>query len=182
MLQITIPKNSIFNEKTREIFAVPETVLSLEHSLLSIKKWESKWEKPFLSEDRKTEEQTRDYIRCMTVHPKNVDPLVYFSITSENAKTISNYIDSRQTATTITEDPSYQKGKKQILTAELIYCYMVEFGIPFECEKWNLNQLLTLIRVCNVRSQPSKKMNPGDVARKYGALNKSRRGKLGSMG
>ncbi len=154
--------------------------LSLEHSLVSLAKWESKWCKPFLSNDKeKTYEETLDYIRFMTV-TQNVDPRVYENLSRENIQKINDYIEAPMTATTIREKGG--KGSKEIVTAELIYYWMIALQIPFECQKWHLNRLLMLIRVCNVKNQPSKKMSKRDVMSRNTSLNAARRKAMGQRG
>lgn len=157
MLKITIPPGEQYDEVNNLFIVSKEQPLQLEHSLVSLSKWESKWCKPFLSKEEKSIEQTLDYIRCMTV-TQNVDPKAYAFLTDKNIDDINAYIDAPMTATTF----SQQKGpiNKSIITAEIIYYWMVTFNIPFECQKWHLNRLLTLINVCSVKSQTSKKMSP----------------------
>ena len=45
--------------------------------------------------------------------------------------------------------------------SELIYWYMSQLGIPFECDKWNLNRLLTLIRLAAAKQNNQKPDGPG---------------------
>ena len=150
MLTITIPAREMFDDKTQRFLSTKEQTLQLEHSLVSLSKWESKWNKPFLSKDEKTTEETLDYIRCMTI-TQNVDPDIYNGLTSSNIESINKYIDAPMTATTFHNDN--QKGRgREIVTSELIYYWMISHNIPMECQKWHLNRLLTLIRVCNVKN------------------------------
>ena len=180
MLQITIPATSLWDER-REIFIdTKEQTLQLEHSLVSLSKWESKWLKPFLSKDPKTIEETIDYIRCMTI-TQNVDQNVYYALTNNNIEQVNNYIDAPMTATTFRNNPN-AKPNREIITAELIYYWMIALGIPFECQKWHLNKLLTLIKVCDIKNQPAKKMNKADIMRNNTALNAARRKQLHSKG
>lgn len=183
MLTITIPASEGFNNDTSEFIAIKEQKLVLEHSLVSLAKWESKWEKPFLSKEQKTLTETVDYIRCMTL-TQNVDPNVYRFLTKKNLDEVSAYIEKPMTATTFSnrQDGGSGRGKKEIITAEIIYYWMVSFNIPFECQKWHLNRLLTLIRVCNIKNQPQKKMKRGEILRSNAALNAARRKKLGTSG
>lgn len=180
MLQITVPSSESFNERTGEFVYTKETVLQLEHSLLSLSKWEAKWQKPFLWTNEKTYEETIDYIRCMTLN-KGVDPNVYYRLDEGHFKQIGEYIDNPMTATTFTE---HAKGKRssEIVTSELIYYWMVALQIPFECQKWHLNRLLTLVQICNIKNQPPKKMSKGAILRSNAELNKARRAKLHSRG
>lgn len=169
MLEITIPGTELWDEERGEFVTIATKTIVLEHSLVSLSKWESKWCKPFLSKTQKTNEETVDYIKCMTI-TQNVDPNLYLGLTNENIEQINAYIDAPMTATWFTEDKNTPKGREQV-TAELIYYWMIALNIPFECQKWHLNRLLTLVRVCNIKNQPPKKMN----RKEFAALNKSRR-------
>lgn len=179
MLKITIPGREMFNEKTQEFFNTKEYTLQLEHSLVSVSKWESKWNKPFLDKKPKSIEETIDYIRCMTI-TQNISPDVYNNLTQENIDAVNKYIDAPMTATTF----SNNKGKinNEIITSELIYYWMTALNVPMEAQKWHLNRLLTLIRVCNVKSQPGKKMSKRDIMQRNASLNAARRAKLNSKG
>ena len=180
MLSITIPAKEFYDEKTQTFFSSKEQTLQLQHSLVSISKWESKWCKPFLSKENKTLEETIDYIKCMTI-TQNVDPTVYDSLTSSNIDEINKYIDARMTATTFREDIN-SKNNKEVITSELIYYWMISYNIPMECQKWHINRLLTLIRVCNIKNAPPKKMNRKDVMSQYASLNAARRQKFNTKG
>jgi hypothetical protein len=155
MLKITIPPTEQWDESTNEFIYTKAHNLSLEHSLVSISKWESKWNKPFLSKENKSYEETIDYIRCMTL-TQNVDPKVYRFLTAKNVTEINRYIDAPMTATWFSDSKQSKRTSEQI-TSELIYYWMIALNIPFECQKWHLNRLLTLIRVCNVKNKPPKK-------------------------
>lgn len=181
MLQITIPATEQFNEQTMEFIQTEEQTLLLEHSLVSLSKWESKWRKSFLSSRQdKTYEETIDYVRCMTL-TKNVDPNIYYNLTDENIRKVNEYISSPMTATYFSEDRS-GRVNREIVTAELIYYWMIALTIPFECEKWHLNRLLTLIRVCNIKNQPPKKMSRREITSRNAALNAARRRQLNTKG
>lgn len=179
MLTITIPATEMFDDETQRFLSTKEQTLQLEHSLVSLSKWESKWQKPFLSKENKTTEEVLDYIRCMTI-TQNVNPDVYNRLTSSNIESINKYIDSPMTATTFHND--IQGGAKQVVTSELIYYWMISQNIPMECQKWHLNRLLTLIRVCNVKNAPAKKMSKRDIASQYASLNAARKNKLNTRG
>lgn len=173
MLEIHVPENEFF-DTVHEIFISTKAVtLYLEHSLISLSKWESKHEKPFLNDKDKTPEEIIDYIRCMTI-TKNVDPNCYLSLSEENLTAIQMYIDAKMTATTITNVTNERYGPRKTLTSELIYALMIEYGIPFECERWHLNRLIMLINVCKERSTPPKKMSKEDMLAKRRALNEQR--------
>lgn len=178
MLTITIPEQELFNELTNEFVRTKAHTIQLEHSLVSLSKWESKWNKPFLSKDEKTIEQTLDYIQCMTI-TQNIDPMVYRFLTDENIRDINDYIDAPMTATTFSDKGS---TSREIITSEIIYYWMISLNIPMECQKWHLNRLLTLIRVCNVKNAPAKKMSRKEIMNRNAALNAARRKKLNSKG
>lgn len=180
MLQITIPAAEYFDEKTGEFHSIRATKLQLEHSLVSVSKWESKWNKPFLGKGEKSAEECIDYVRCMTV-TQNVDPLVYQFLTQENFREINAYIEAPMTATTFSERENKQFNR-EIITAEIIYYWMVALNIPFECQKWHLNKLITLVRVCNIKNTPRKKMNKREIAERNRTLNEMRRKQTHSKG
>ena len=181
MLQITIPSSPEIElwdyEKEEFVYkkAVKEQKLQLEHSLVSLSKWESKWCKPFLSEEKMTEEESIDYIRCMTI-TQNVQPEVYDNIPSSIIEEVSEYISKPMTATWFSDNA--KKGRKtsnEKVTAELIYYWMIALNIPMKCEKWHLNRLLTLIRVCDIKNAPPKKMSKRQILSQNAAINASRR-------
>lgn len=180
MLQITIPSVEQWDERTEEFVYTKEITLQLEHSLVSLSKWESKWCKAFLSKKEKTNEEVIDYVKCMTL-TKNVDSTVYQNLTSENIEMIRQYIDAPMTATTFFEDKS-GSGNNEIVTSELVYYWMIAANIPFECQKWHLNRLLTLIRVCNIKNSPPKKRSKREIMSRNAALNAARRKQLNSKG
>lgn len=178
MLTIVVPDQEFFNEEMQEFFTLKGQTLQLEHSLVSLSKWESKWNKPFLSKNEKTLKETIDYIKCMTI-TQNVKPYIYDMLTNENILDINKYIDSPMTATTfnVQNTPS-----REIVTSEIIYYWMISLNIPLECQKWHLNRLLTLIRVCNLKNAPSKKMSKKEIMSRNAALNAARRKKLNTKG
>ena len=180
MLYITIPSCEMYDESTEEFVYAKEQTLQLEHSLVSLSKWESKWCKPFLSKQDKTMEETIDYVRCMTVNQVS-DPTVYSRLTLDNLNSINEYIGAPMTATTFSNTPKGGSSGEQV-TSELIYYWMIALNIPFECQKWHLNRLLTLIRVCEVKNQPPKKMSKREIMSRNAALNAARRKKLGTKG
>ena len=152
----------------------------MEHSLVSISKWESKWHKPFLSNREKTFEETIDYIKCMTL-TQNVRPEVYKCLSVDNIKRINAYIENPMTASFILDESKGKRNSEQI-TSELIYYWMIALEIPFECQKWHLNRLLMLIRICNVKNQPPKKQSKKEITSQYAAINAARRKALNSKG
>jgi len=180
MLKIVIPKWEFYNEKTGEFITVKEIELSLEHSLVSISKWESIWHKPFLKKDPKTLEETMSYIKCMTLTP-NVQDIYYSGLTEKNLTKIQQYIEDPMTATWFSNDANKRKGR-DIITSELIYYWMIALNIPFECQKWHLNRLLTLIEVCNRKNAPSRKMSRKAQAQQNASINAARRAAANSKG
>lgn len=181
MLQIEIQLTPEGWDEEKQEFIEPKTTsLQLEHSLLSLSKWESKWCKSFFSRKEQTFEETIDYIKCMTV-TRNVDSSVYNFLTKDNIDEIYNYINAPMTATYFPKEKNGKLGGETI-TSELIYYWMVALNIPFTCEKWHLNRLITFIRVCNVKNQPPKKMSQRAIMRRNAALNASRRQKLNTRG
>lgn len=180
MLQIIIPSVELWDEHNQVFLRTKETKLQLEHSLVSIAKWESKWNKPFLTNKKKTYKETIDYIRCMTM-TQNVKPEIYNLLTESNISDIEEYINAPMTATTFSEEENKKKNR-DVITAEIIYWWMISLNIPIEFQKWHLNRLLTLIRVCNIKNQPPKKMNKREVFRRNSELNKARRRQLNSKG
>lgn len=179
MLIVTIPSTELWDESTSEFVSIQETELRLEHSLAAISKWESKWKKPFLTKDPKTEEESRDYVRCMCLD-EDVSQIVFSFLTQEHLNQISSYIEDPMTATWFKEDNS--RPSKQIVTSERIYYWMCAAQIPFECQYWHLNRLMTLIRIASIESQPPKKMGKKDIYSQNAALNKARRAKHKSKG
>lgn len=188
MLKIVVPAKEWYDEKKEEFLYTEEVSLRLEHSLISISKWESKWEKPFLEtrpdQPEKTKEETIDYIRCMCLDSK-VPPYTFYNLTPDNFQEIRNYINKKMTATWFSEYGNKTSGLGQIkvVTSEVIYAWMIQYGIPAEYQKWHLNRLLTLIRVLNnlnATSQP--KMSKNDLLRRNAALNAARRKAMNTRG
>lgn len=185
MLTIDVPDTEFYVPATNEFVTVKGKTLQLEHSLISISKWESKWKKAFLKKDPdRTAEQHMDYIRCMTL-TQNVDPKVYRAITPKNQKEINDYVNDPMTATHFNRMEQSKTGiRRDTVTSELIYYWMVALNIPFECQKWHLNRLLTLIEVCNVKNSPpsTQKTPRRQLAKNWASLNAARRAQLGSKG
>jgi hypothetical protein len=181
MLRISVPITpEAWDEKKQEFVEPKYQVLQLEHSLVSLSKWESKWCKAFFSKRNKTPEETIDYIKCMTI-TQNVKPEVYEHLTRDNISQIEEYIAAPMTAVYFPEEKS-GKINNETVTSELIYYWMIVFNIPVEFQKWHLNRLITLIRVCNLKSQPPKKRNSRDIAKQNAALNAARRKQLNTRG
>lgn len=179
MLEITVPKTNLFDEKNGKFIYVESETLSLEHSLIAISKWEAKYCKPFFGRDRKTNEEVLEYIKCMTVN-KVKNPLIYSCLSTESLTEISNYIESKQSATWFSENKN--GSPREVITSELIYYWMIACNIPFECQKWHINRLLTLVRVCQMKQQDPKKMSQSDMLRQRAKLNAERKAKMHTHG
>ena len=179
MLKIVIPKQEIFNEEDSTFSYSEETSLQLEHSLVSISRWESIWHKPFLVNDPpKTQEEWKSYVMCMTM-TQNVKPEIYDCLTNQNYKDIKDYVDDTMTATWFKDDKNSRRGGNngEIITSEYLYYMMIDLGVPMECQKWHLNRLMTLLRVCAIKSQGGQKMTKAERMQQYSALKAARRAK-----
>lgn len=181
MLRITIPSVEYYDEIAEEFVTVKGQTIQLEHSLVSISKWESKWCKSFFSREEKTAEETVDYIKCMTL-TQNVNPLIYNHLTQSNMDDVNEYIEAPMTATVFYDDNSKKGGRGETVTSELIYYWMVALNIPFECQKWHLNRLLTLVKVCNIKNSPPKKMSRKELMSRNASINAARKQKLNTKG
>ena len=179
-LTISVLGKEFFDQKTNRFITVKSQKLILEHSLLSISKWEMKWHKPYLTKEPKSEEENFDYIRCMCItEPSDLN--VFLALTRENIQDIAAYIADPMTATTFHNRD--QKPSREIITNELIYFWMANFSIPFDpCQKWHLNRLMTLIEVASIKNQPPKKMSQRDILSQNASLNAIRRAKYGTKG
>ena len=181
MLKIHIPETESYSNEYNKFINVKATDITLEHSLISISKWEAKYHKPFLDDKQeKTSEELIDYIRFMSL-TSNVDPNAFRMITENEMDRILAYIKDSQSATTFADAQS-GKASREIITSELIYYWMVALQIPFECQKWHINRLLTLVKICNIKNQPAKKMPKSDIYAQNRMLNAKRRAKLHSKG
>ena len=180
MLQLNIPATELWDNEKSIFIYVEACTICLEHSLVSVSKWESKWMKPFMSKQSKTYEEVMDYVRCMTV-TQNVDSNVYRCLTQDHVDMIRSYIESPMTATTVPKDTN-NKSNREIVTAELVYYWMIALNIPFECQYWHFNRLLMLIKVCNIKNTPPKKKSKREIMAENRALNAARRKKLNSRG
>lgn len=181
-LVIEVPARELFDEAESRFLYTPRTILTLEHSLLSVSRWESKWKKPYLKQqvltpeaNMKTPAEERDYIRCMTIGDKAVDPNVYRVLTNEEQQRIADYINDPMTATTVAH-PVGKPPSREIVTSELIYYWMAALQIPFRpCETWHLNRLLKLIEVGSAKNEPPKKMSSADRMARTRSVNHARR-------
>lgn len=180
MLRITIPSTEFWDEAKQEFVYTKAQTLQLEHSLVSLSKWESRWNKPFLTKQEKTLEETIDYVKCMTL-TQNVKPEVYNYLTNSNINEVNRYIDLPMTATQFFEEKK-SPGSKEQITAELVYYWMIVLNIPFECQKWHLNKLFTLIRVCDIKNRPPKKHSRREIMKRNAALNAARKKKWNTKG
>lgn len=183
MLTISVPRTEWFDENRMEFFKVEACTLQLEHSLISLSKWESKWKKPYLNPSSPiTRDEFIDYVRCMTIS-RNVNPLVYEALTPEQIDLIQAYINDKMTATWFSKDQR-KNGVTygRIVTSELIYYWMIAQNIPAEYQKWHLNRLLTLIEVCNAENAPKGKMSQNEILRRNKELNDQRRRSMHTHG
>lgn len=180
MLQIIIPSTELYDEQKGEFITTKSQILQLEHSLVSLSKWESIWHKPFLTKADKSFEESIDYIRCMTI-TQNVDHDCYNYITNDIIIEVNKYIEEPMTATTFSKDDK-KVTNREIITSEIIYYWMISLNIPFECQKWHLNRLLTLINVCNIKNQPPKKLSKKELYARNRALNATRKLNMNSSG
>jgi hypothetical protein len=180
MLKIIIPKKEYFDENTSTFQTVDEFELELEHSLVSLSKWESKTQKPFLAPDEKSPEEIVTYIEAMILSPI-YPPDLFDRFSQTNLDQINAYIESKESATTFGQMPEH-KGRGETITSELIYYWMVAFSIPFECERWHLNRLFALIRICNIKNAKPKKMSRNEIAMRNRELNARRREQYNTTG
>jgi hypothetical protein len=178
VLRLTIITNEGYNEVTQEFITTDSVVIELEHSLVSLSKWESKWETPFLGNKEKSQEETLDYIRMMNLGA-DFPPGLFSRFTAENFTAVNNYIEAKMSATVFNDKKS---SSSEITTAELIYYWMIAFNIPFECQNWHLNRLITLIQVCNLKNAPQKKMSRAEAQARNRQLNAQRRSEMNSKG
>jgi len=180
MLTITIGEEEVFNEEDNTFSTFDGVLVQLEHSLISLSKWESKYHRPFLSSTDKTSEELFGYLQAMLITP-DVDPDVLYRCSQEDLSRIQEYIDSSQSATTFGSMPE-RRGPQEVITSELIYYWMIAYTIPFECQYWHLNRLFALIRVCNIKNSPDEEMPRHEMAMRNRELNEARKKALGTKG
>lgn len=169
----------MYDERTEEFLYTDDVSICLEHSLVSISKWESIWCKPFMNDRDKTILEIKDYVKHMTLTP-NISNEVYDRLTEDNIKQINSYIELPMTATTFSDVS--KGGKREIITSELIYYWMISYNIPFECSNWHLNRLLALIKVCNIKNSPPTKMSKNEIYERNRNINAERKNQLNSKG
>lgn len=180
MLTIVVPGEESFDNDKNEFVSGEAITLQLEHSLVSLSKWESIWEKPFLTPEPKTDEQLLSYIKAMTLTP-NVPPEVYQRFTNDLVEQVNAYIHSKMTATWF-RDKDEQPRSRETITSEVIYYWMIALNIPLDCQEWHLNRLLTLVRICNEKNAPQKPMSKAELAARNRKLNEERKAKLKTTG
>lgn len=182
MLEITVPATEGWDERREQFVKLQkEQKLTLEHSLVSISKWEAKWQKSYFAKVPKTEEELLDYIKCMTI-TQNVSPSVYDCLSVNNMKQISDYMDSPMTATRINDRQKSNIRNNSELTSELLYYAMIAYNIPMECQKWHINRLITLIRICEIKNRKQDKPSRNELLKEHAALNAKNRKKYNSNG
>lgn len=179
MLKLIVPGIEVFDNETQEFTTQGDVTLELEHSLVSLSKWESKFEKPFLGKTEKTSDEVLAYVEMMVLN--EVPEGILSKLSEDHFKAINAYIEAKMTATWFHEPPGAPPSR-DVITAELIYYWMITFQIPWECERWHLNRLFTLIRVCNIKQAKPKKMSRSEIAARNRELNAQRRKQLGTKG
>ena len=180
MLRLIIEGDEFWDEVQNLFSTINDEVIELEHSLFSVSKWESIYQKPFLASGDRTNEEVLGYIKAMILTP-NVDPDVLNKLGKTHIDAIQEYVDSSQSATTFGM-MSERQGSGEVITSELIYYWLVAFNIPFECQYWHLNRLFSLIRICNIKNSKPKKMSRNEMAQRYRDINAERKARLGTKG
>lgn len=183
MLKLSLPKRDVWDEETEEFKTIGGKIVELEHSLFTVGEWESKWKKPFANKKGLDRKMLLDYIINFMCQTSGISREDWLTIDQDTINAISEYMNDPHTATTIKKINNAQgRSKNETVTAELLYCYMVQLGIPFSCEHWHLNRLLTFIEVCSIKASPPKKMSKKEAAAMWAKQNAEMRSKLGSRG
>ena len=180
MLELVIPSHEFFDEGKSEFIIKKGKTIQVEHSLVSVSKWEAKWQTQFLTKREKTIEETIDYIKCMCI-TQNVPEEVFDNLTNENIDTITKYIAAPMTATSF-NDNKKENQSRETITSEILYYWMISYNIPIKCEKWHLNRLIALIRVCDFKNAPPKKMSKSEIMRRNKELNEQRKKQYNTNG
>lgn len=180
MLTITVGATDVYDEESDTFGTQGGEELRLEHSLVSLSKWESIHEKPFLGVNDKTPDEILSYVECMVLD-ENPRGEIFHKLSEKNFQEINKYIDRKMTATWFSDSPNAPQSR-EVITSELIYYWMTVFTIPFECQYWHLNRLFTLIRICNEKQAKPKKMSRAEIAQRNRELNAQRRAQLGTSG
>lgn len=182
MLELKIEEKELYHQETNKFIQIPACTLTLEHSLISLSKWESKWKIPYLSRRERTPIQDLDYVRCMVVGPLKDDKVID-ALSFSELKQIQNYISAPMTATTFQNTPiNNKKRNNDVMTSEVIYAHMFAHRIPIDCQKWHLNRLLTLLKICDLQNAPKDKMTKKQTAMLYAERNAARKAKHNSRG
>ena len=182
MLELKIEEKELYHQETNKFIQIPACTLTLEHSLISLSKWESKWKTPYLSKQKRTPKQDLDYVRCMVIGPLKDDKVID-ALSFGELKQIQNYISAPMTATTFQNtNTNNKKSKNEVMTSEVIYARMFAHRIPIDCQKWHLNRLLTLLKVCDLQNAPKDKMTKKQTAMLYAERNAARKAKHNSRG
>ena len=180
MLIVSLPEVEGFDEETQSFVSLPGGELHLEHNLIALSKWESITHKHLIGNEDVSPEEMLLYIECM-ITDEEYDRELLDRLPASEIERVSNYMADTKTATTFVNKGD-KDGSGEYTSSELIYYWMIACQIPFECETWHLSRLLTLIRVCNEKNQPEKKMSRSDILSRNRDLNRARRQALGSKG
>lgn len=180
MLELKLERQEFYDEEKNEFFTTEPIELRFEHSLVTLSKWESKFEKRFLDEAEKTNEEILGYVECMLLDDIDFSK-VKSRLNQSHMTQINAYINAKNSATTFNEVQN-SRGQTEAITSELIYYWMTIFKVPLACEDWHLNRLFTFIRVCNLKQQKPKKRSPHEIARERAEINERRKKELNTNG
>lgn len=180
--------DELFDEETNTFLHPVGKKLHLEHSLLSISKWEAEWEIPFLNTD-KTSEQSLSYIKCCVLDD-DFDELLLNTLSDKNILDFNAYLSKGMTAKKIIDlrsslsqkRKSRRPASQKALTSEDIYYSMIQFHVWKECEEWPLQRLLSLLQLCSLKSNSTGEMSKSDQAKFYREENARRKAKYHTNG